>query len=91
VERVELIDARDRLEELLTRASRGEQFILTEAGKGMALLTAPPPPPPTAEDLDAHAAKVDAAIQELERIRAEYWTPNRGAESEVESSPETVP
>lgn len=75
MEQIDITDARRRLDELLRRAGGGEQFLLTDAGKWLALLTAPPPPPPTEEEIAAimaaHIARADEAIAQLEAMREE--------------------
>jgi antitoxin (DNA-binding transcriptional repressor) of toxin-antitoxin stability system len=62
---IDLTDARDRLPELLVRVAGGEQFILTDGGKWVALLAPPPPPPPTAKELAAARARAEQAVREL--------------------------
>ncbi len=71
MEQIDINDARHRLDELLMGVGSGEKFILMDAGRRLALLTAPPPPPPTEEELAAKQAELEAIVQEMLRTRAE--------------------
>jgi antitoxin (DNA-binding transcriptional repressor) of toxin-antitoxin stability system len=65
---MELFEVRDRLEELMIWVSRGEEIVLTDAGKWVALLS-PPPDRPTPEREAEATAAAEEAVRGLVRGR----------------------
>ena len=58
-------EARANLPGLLRRIADGEELVITEGGKWVALLAPPPDPPPTEAEIAASRDRAEAAIQEM--------------------------
>jgi antitoxin (DNA-binding transcriptional repressor) of toxin-antitoxin stability system len=79
---VTVAEARENLPELLRRVAAGEQIVITEGGKWIAMLGKPPVPPPTAEEIAAQQARAEAQVRKflelpptipLEREAVQRW------------------
>jgi antitoxin (DNA-binding transcriptional repressor) of toxin-antitoxin stability system len=69
---VTLADAQANLADLLRRAARGEQLVVTDGGAWLGALGQAPPPPPTAEEEAARQRVAEKAFHEMTALMRQW-------------------